>query len=71
MSHGWASHTDLTWRTAFNCNGGTCIKVAVSGQAVHIADSKAPEGPILTYTPAEWQEFLAGAKNGDFDDLIP
>jgi hypothetical protein len=69
MSQAWVSHGDITWRTALSCNGGTCIKVAASGESILIADSKEPDGPILTYTPAEWREFLAGAKNGDFDDL--
>jgi hypothetical protein len=35
-----------------------------------MADSKAPGGPVLSYSPAEWEEFVAGIKNGDFDDLI-
>jgi hypothetical protein len=37
---------------------------------VLIADSKMPGGPALTYTVAEFREFIIGAKNGDFDDLI-
>lgn len=69
MAHG-LGHTDLIWRTALSCNGGACIKVAASGQTVLIADSKAPGGPVLSYTPAEWEEFVTGIKNGDFDDLM-
>jgi predicted secreted Zn-dependent protease len=59
------------WRTPLTCNGGACIKVAASGQAILIADSKQPEGPILSYSHDEWQQFVAGIKNGDFDDLVP
>ena len=70
MSYGRVSYAGLTWRTALSCNGGTCIAVAVNDQEVLIADTKTPDGPVLSYTPAEWHEFLAGAKNGDFDDLI-
>lgn len=70
MSHGEVSHTGLTWRTALSCNGGTCVAVAVSDQLVLIADTKKLDGPVLSYTLEEWREFLAGAKNGDFDDLI-
>jgi Domain of unknown function (DUF397) len=70
MSQGWVGRGDVTWRTAASCNGGTCVKVAASGGSVLIADSKAPDGPILAYTAAEWCEFLVGAKNGDFDDLL-
>jgi hypothetical protein len=35
-----------------------------------IADSKTPGGPALSYTVDEFREFIIGAKNGDFDDLI-
>lgn len=70
MSQGWLSDADVTWRTARSCNGGTCVKVAASGESVLIADSKTPDGPVLAYTADEWREFLRGAKNGDFDDLI-
>jgi hypothetical protein len=44
--------------------------VAASGRTVFLADSKSPDGPVLSYSPAEWQEFVAGIKNGDFDNLI-
>jgi predicted secreted Zn-dependent protease len=70
MSYIKEGHTSLTWRTALNCNGGQCVKVAVSEQMVVIGNTKTPYGPILSYTLAEWREFVAGVKNGDFDDLI-
>lgn len=63
-------YRDLIWRTAYSCNGGTCVRVAANGEMVLIGDSKAPHGPVLPFSRAEWREFLAGAKNGDFDDLI-
>jgi hypothetical protein len=46
------------------------VAVAVSDQLILIADTKKPDGPVLSYTPEEWHDFLTGAKNGDFDDLI-
>jgi hypothetical protein len=36
---------------------------------VAVRDSKHPNGPVLTYTAAEWYAFLDGAKKGEFDDL--
>ena len=60
----------LTWRTALSCNGGSCVQVAVAGQTVLVGDSKTPNGPILSYSPAEWREFVFGVKSGDFDDLL-
>ena len=48
-----------------------------SGQSVEVADlpdggwavrdSKHPDGPILFFTPAEREAFVAGVKDGEFD----
>jgi hypothetical protein len=35
-----------------------------------MADTKTPGGPVLSYSPAEWEEFVTRIKNGDFDDLM-
>jgi predicted secreted Zn-dependent protease len=70
MSYPQESHTSLTWRTALSCNGGQCVQVAVSEQMVVIGDTKSPDGPFLSYTPAEWRDFVSGVKKGDFDDLV-
>jgi hypothetical protein len=34
---------------------------------VVIRDGKDPDGPVLTLTPAEWDAFVAGVKDGEFD----
>lgn len=70
MADGQVGLSGPTWRTARTCDGGGCVQVAASGPMVLIADSKAPGGPALSYTVAEFREFIIGAKNGDFDDLI-
>jgi len=63
-------HKDLTWRTALSCNGGNCVQVAATGYAILLGSSRQPSGPVLSYTPDEWQEFVTGIKKGDFDDLL-
>ena len=60
---------NLPWRVAQSCNGGTCVRVALSGKAVFIGDSKNPAGPILKYTRSEWDTFVARIKHGDFDQI--
>jgi uncharacterized protein DUF397 len=60
---------DLSWCVSRTCDGGACIKVARQGDVVMIGNTSHPNGPIATYTWAEWNEFLVGAKRGDFDDL--
>ncbi|MFI9490329.1 DUF397 domain-containing protein, partial [Streptomyces halstedii] len=40
--------------------GGNCVEVAAHPTAVHIRDSKAVDGPVLTVPPAAWTAFLGG-----------
>lgn len=38
--------------------GGDCVEVAVDREAIHVRDSKDPEGPILTIPPTAWADFV-------------
>ncbi|WP_434597681.1 DUF397 domain-containing protein [Streptomyces sp. A5-4] len=38
--------------------GGQCVEIAASTDAVHIRDSKTHAGPVLTVTPAAWAGFV-------------
>ncbi|MGN9761416.1 DUF397 domain-containing protein [Streptomyces sp. SD31] len=38
--------------------GGNCVEVATHTSAVHVRDSKAPDGPVLTVSPTTWSAFL-------------
>ena len=60
---------NVDWLVSTFCAGGNCVQVAAIGDAIAIRDSKNPDGPVLRYSPEEWRDFLAGAKNGDFDSL--
>jgi hypothetical protein len=44
-----------------------CVEVAFVGSAIAVRDSKDPAGPVLVFTPGEWDAFVAGAKDGEFD----
>ncbi|MCM4081070.1 DUF397 domain-containing protein [Actinoplanes sp. TRM88002] len=47
------------------CEGGsTCVEVAF---VILVRDSKNPDGPVLGFTEAEWRDFTAGVKRGEFD----
>lgn len=61
---------NLSWRVALQCNGGSCIQVAATGNKIVIGDSKSPGGPFLTYSQNEWIAFVEGVRRGDFNDLI-
>lgn len=54
------------WRRSGHCAAGSCVEVAQVGDHFLIRDSKEPNGPRLTFTPAEWTAFVAGVKAGDF-----
>ncbi|GLX98279.1 MULTISPECIES: DUF397 domain-containing protein [Herbidospora] len=58
-----------TWRKAekSNSQGDQCVEVALMGHAIALRDSKNPTGPILAFTPAEWDAFVHGVKGGEFD----
>lgn len=42
---------------------------AGSGRLILMRDAKNPGGPVLAFTEAEWSAFIAGVKDGEFDDL--
>jgi hypothetical protein len=48
-------------------NSDNCVEVAFVGEAIAVRDSKNPHGPALIFTPAEWDAFVGGAKDGEFD----
>ena len=44
-----------------------CVEVAFVDDAIAVRDSKHPDGPALIFTAAEWDAFVGGAKDGEFD----
>jgi hypothetical protein len=59
----------VTWRTSsFSQERGAQVQTAfLSDGSVALRHSKDPDGSILIYTPREWDAFLKGAKDGEFD----
>ncbi len=60
---------NLSWvKSSLSFANGNCVEVAASPDGeVAVRDSKDPEGPVLRFTPDEWQAFLGGVRNGEFD----
>jgi hypothetical protein len=60
---------DLHWRTSSFTDNGTCVEVAdLADGGRLVRDTKLGEAsPVLRYTAAEWQAFIAGVKLGEFD----
>jgi hypothetical protein len=42
----------------------------LSERVIVMRDSKNPDGPVLYFTEAEWDAFIGGVKDGEFDDLL-
>jgi hypothetical protein len=62
---------NLVWRKASKSGSqGQCVEVAsLPDGGVKVRDSKdAGNGPVLTFTRAEWSAFLDGARKGEFDN---
>jgi ABC-type amino acid transport substrate-binding protein len=62
----------LEWRKATKSNpSGNCLEVAqLADGGIAVRDSKQQgRGPVLQYTPQEWEAFVDGVKKGEFDAL--
>jgi hypothetical protein len=60
----------IVWRVSRTCDSGACVGVARRGEAVLIANTNDPDGSVINFTTEEWRQFLAGAKLGDFDEIV-
>jgi uncharacterized protein DUF397 len=63
---------DVPWQKSWRSNpNGECVEMAaLSTGEIAVRNSRFPAGPVLLYTQAEITAFLAGAKDGDFDNLL-
>lgn len=60
--------SSAAWRkSSHSSNNDNCVEIAVVHGQVAVRDSKDPNGPALLFTAAEWDAFLAGARDGEFD----
>lgn len=52
-----------TWRKSSysGSEGGECVEIAAHPTAIHVRDSKNPDGPTLTVTPTTWSAFAGFA----------
>jgi hypothetical protein len=61
---------DTAWMKSSHSGptGGNCVELAhLYGGQVAIRNSRHRSGPALLFTEAEWDAFLAGLKDGEFD----
>jgi uncharacterized protein DUF397 len=63
---------EVRWLKSQHSNpNGACVEVAtLSTGEIAMRNSRFPTGPVLVYTQAEITAFLAGAKDGEFDQVV-
>jgi hypothetical protein len=61
--------THAVWRrsTRGHDESDACVEVAVLADGYAVRNSADPGGPVLFFTQAEWDAFVGGAKDGEFD----
>lgn len=59
--------TALRWRKSSSSGADDCVEVAFAEDQVFVRDSKSPDGSALSFTPKEWEAFVTGVHNGEFD----
>jgi hypothetical protein len=55
------------WRKSSRSSSGNCVEIASLAGVIVVRDSKNTRGPVLTFGPQGWRQFLAGIRDGEFD----
>jgi hypothetical protein len=55
-------------KSSLSFANSNCVEVAsLHGGQIGVRDSKDSTGPVLRFTSGEWDAFLGGVRNGEFD----
>jgi hypothetical protein len=55
------------WRKSTRSGNNGCVEVAFVQDSVAVRDSKDNASPVLVFTAHEWDAFIGGARNGEFE----
>jgi hypothetical protein len=66
-------HLEADWaKSSLSYANGSCVEVSgLSADIIGVRHSKDTKGPVLRFTPAEWDAFLGGVRMGEFDRPQP
>jgi hypothetical protein len=57
-------------KSSLSMGNGNCVEVAHTPGRYVMRDSKDTAGPTLQFTSDEWNAFIGGIQNGEFDSLL-
>jgi hypothetical protein len=65
------SETSATWvKSSLSFANGNCLEVSEQPDGtVAVRNSRDHDQGVLRFTPDEWQAFIGGVRNGEFDDF--
>lgn len=55
------------WRKSTRSGTNSCVEVGLADDQIVVRDSKDRQGPVLMFTAHEWEAFLGGARDGEFE----
>ncbi|MEV0900304.1 DUF397 domain-containing protein [Actinoplanes sp. NPDC049802] len=59
---------DQTWRKSTRSgDNGACVEIRRVDDTIELRDTKDRSKPAHTFTLAEWEAFIGGAKDGEFN----
>jgi hypothetical protein len=62
---------NASWvKSSLSFSNGNCVEVAhLPGGEIGVRNSRHPEGPVLRFTPGEWDAFVGRTRLGEFDQV--
>jgi len=54
----------LHWRKSARCVDAACVEVAMTEEAVYMRRAGDPDGAVLAFSRAAWEEFLEATRIG-------
>ena len=57
-----------TWtKSTRSNNNGACVEVRQVDGVIQVRNSNIPDSPVVPFTAAEWDAFIGGAQDGEFN----
>lgn len=54
-------------KSSRSSNQGSCVEARLNNELIEVRNSNDPGGPTLRFNKDEWNAFIPGVLNGEFD----